>query len=362
MKIALLGDIALFGSFDIKTNPGVISNLKKVADYLSTFDYVVANLESPFSKRCKKGGAKSAYLFSNPENIKVLSSLHVNAVNLANNHMLDYGRESFNLTKQLLIQNAIEYFGVDGRVVEVIRDGNKLLLDGFCCFSTNPLGLVDYGKNGINRLEVRQVDILLSKAKQNGFLPLLSIHAGIEHVHTPSVDNIWMSRHWAEIAPYIYYGHHPHVMQGSEKYKDSLIAHSLGNFIFDDNEHVILSDDNRSSAILEIELENNSIKSYHFTPIHITKGNIDIQREEISQYEDNSILFETAISDPVPYMKERNALRQKWIDDRKKNRDLKWYLKRLTPRYVELWFTNRMNAKHYVKYVKKQLSKSLYEL
>ena len=63
------------------------------------------------------------------------------------------------------------------------------------------------------------------------------------------------------------------------------------SIIFDDNEHVILSDDNRSSVILEIELENNSIKSYHFTPIHITKGNIDIQGEEISQYEDNSVLL-----------------------------------------------------------------------
>lgn len=54
MKIALLGDIALIGSFDLVNNPNAIKKLSPVSDYLKGFDHVVANLEAPFSIKKNK--------------------------------------------------------------------------------------------------------------------------------------------------------------------------------------------------------------------------------------------------------------------------------------------------------------------
>ena len=51
MKIALLGDIALFGKYDVSINTNVYEYLEDVARFLSKFDYVIGNLEAPFTKK-----------------------------------------------------------------------------------------------------------------------------------------------------------------------------------------------------------------------------------------------------------------------------------------------------------------------
>lgn len=191
--------------------------------------------------------------------------------------------------------------------------------------------------------------------KDNDYFPIVSVHAGIEHVPTPSIENIKLSRMLSEIAPYLYYGHHPHVLQGAERYKDSLIAHSLGNFIFDDNEYVVLSDENRKSAILEVEIENNSIINYKLTPIKILKGEIQIFADETSNFQDNSEEFDKALLNPTEYTLQRMTIRNKWINDRKSIRNFKWYIRRLKPRYVRLFLSNKSNAKNYLKHVKSKL-------
>ena len=102
MKLALLGDVALFGCC---TTP---EYFKEISDYLSGFDYVVGNLETPFSKKKKTNGAKSAYICAEPSTVSILKQLHINAVTLANNHMFDYGEEGYELTKKLLEEAGIK--------------------------------------------------------------------------------------------------------------------------------------------------------------------------------------------------------------------------------------------------------------
>ena len=57
MKIALLGDLGLLGGYSISNNPHVIDHLSAISDYLSTFDLVIGNLETPFSYKKKTWGA-----------------------------------------------------------------------------------------------------------------------------------------------------------------------------------------------------------------------------------------------------------------------------------------------------------------
>ncbi len=51
-------------------------------------------------------------------------------------------------------------------------------------------------------------------------------------------------------------GHHPHVIQEIEKYKDGYIAYSLGNFVFDQN----FSEDTKSGLLLSVTLKNKKIE------------------------------------------------------------------------------------------------------
>lgn len=270
MKLALLGDIALIGELSYENNAKVEDRFKQLADYLSSFDYVVANLESPFSIRRKRYGAKSAYLYSDVRNIEILKQLHIKAVTLSNNHIFDYGNEGFDLTKKLLQEHEIAYFGVDGKNYLVEVAGNKLAFSGYCCFSTNPLNNVREGCDGVNAYNVEDVRNALKRYSQYGYLNILAVHAGLEHVNYPSLDHIRLARSYSDICPYVYYGHHPHVIQGVEEYNGSLIAHSLGNFCFDDiyeNNNskapfVELTEQNRTGAILELEIDNSKVVSW----------------------------------------------------------------------------------------------------
>ena len=58
--------------------------------------------------------------------------------------------------------------------------------------------------------------------------------------------------------------HHPHIIQGLEIYNGKMIAHSLGNFIFDLN-----YPETYPSIILNTEADESGFTGYSVTPIYI---------------------------------------------------------------------------------------------
>ena len=154
MKIALLGDAAFYGKFClIEGYPKLY--FEKTAALLKTFDYVALNLETPFAQAgAKQFGYKSAYIKSDPINVELLKYLGVDAVCLANNHMFDFGYESYELTKKILSDNGIDYFGTENKDLKLNIQNNKIAFSGYCCFSTNP---VNATKKGVNPFDYKSV-------------------------------------------------------------------------------------------------------------------------------------------------------------------------------------------------------------
>ncbi|MGL5562282.1 MAG: CapA family protein [Tannerellaceae bacterium] len=359
MKIAFLGDIGLFGKFDLSNNQ--INYKEYFADVkmvLDNCDHIIGNLETPFITSHKPVGAKSAYIGSNTCSVELLKYLGIDIVNLANNHLFDFGRSSYLLTKKILEEYNIKYFGVEDISFKVINQNNKLAFSGYCCYSSNPIGL---GKDGVNTLNYPAVYSNMKKFAYSGFLNILSVHAGQEHVNMPNRDHIKFARKLANEFDYIYYGHHPHVLQGFESYKDSLIAYSLGNFCFDDvyisnaiEPLIKQSDNNKSSVILIVEIENNQIVSSVHVPIYIGENKMvvgsDIISDKIKEY--NKLL-----SLPFDkYQDIRSARINKYVDSRKALRNKKWYFSRMKLRYVrmvyDLFRNKHLYKKNVLKYIK----------
>lgn len=357
MHLAFLGDIALFGRVANK------DYFTEIADVLHNFDYVVGNLESPFSARQIPFGAKSAYLCASPESVDILSFLGVDAVTLANNHMYDYGEEGLSLTRRLLEEAKIAYFGVDGKTLDITLAGNKLSFAGYCSWSTNPQGCVEYGKVGVNELSLLNVERLMDEKLAKGFLPIFAVHEGTEHVNYPSRETIKLARLLARKGNYIFYGHHPHVMQGIEAINGSLIAYSLGNFCFDDvytsvsDEPLVkLSANNRRSIILDVEIEDNQVKTWRAIPISIGEKRLTVGGEDIvGMLNEYSTALEK--SDETVYVERRDAAIHRYYGKRKEARNLSWVVKRLRPRYAKLLISNRLNANRYQNKVIKYLDK-----
>lgn len=352
MKIALLGDIALFGRLSVNENPNVEDYFSEIADYLNGFDYVVGNLETPFSIAKKTKGAKSAYICSDVENVRTLKQLHINAVCLANNHMFDFGKEGYETTKRVLDENSIEWFGAEGKEILVEKDSNKVAFSGFCCFTSNPLQCVRYGDYGVNAYNIGKVRKVLKKYDNQGVLNIVSVHAGMEHVNYPAIEHVRAARFLAEVCPNVYYGHHPHVIQGVEDYKNSVIAHSLGNFCFDDvyidnseKPLVTLTENNRTGMILELVIEDNKVKNWREKLIYISKDRKMRFLEAKAEVESYNEKLKHCEEELASYSTMRKVIIERRISERKSKRTFMWYLKRLRPRYVQIILNARNNAK-----------------
>ena len=67
-------------------------------------------------------------------------------------------------------------------------------------------------------------------------------------------------------------GHHPHVLQGLEIYKDRLIAYSLGNFSFGS-----YSRSARDSIILQVRLDHRGLLIAQVIPISVYNYDVEFQ-------------------------------------------------------------------------------------
>lgn len=356
MKIALLGDIAFFGKFSLEKNENLYKYFEDVSKLLNKYDMVIGNLETPFVTNQREYGFKSAYIKADPINIKLIQYLNIDIVNLANNHIYDYGKEGLQLTKKILDDNNVKHFGTDNKQLVIDFETNKIALHGYCCYSTNPLGI----DNGVNELNFVNVKNSLIENNKNNLFNIIGFHCGQEHVNFPNLDHIEMGRKLSEISPYIFYGHHPHVAQGVEKVNNSLLAYSLGNFCFDDvytkkskTPLIKQSINNKESFILEIEIENNILINHKIIPIFIGDEKLEIDKNEILKKIET---YSKELSLPKnKYLSNRLKLLTTYIERRKSLRNFNWYLKRINIKSAFIILNAKRNNKKYEKVLKKYL-------
>lgn len=358
MRIALLGDVGLFGVNSV-CNANIYSRFKKVSSYLSKFDLVIGNLETPFVQQARPYGYKSAHLRADIASIELLKYLNISLVNLSNNHIFDYGIKGFDSTVELLERNGIDFFGVNDKQAFFKKDGNHLAISGFCCYSSN--GVMYKNKRHrqwINTLDPEAVETLIKRNIDEGYYNIVSMHMGEEHVNYPNPDHIEMARRLACQGPYLLYGHHPHVIQGIEEYRSSLLAYSLGNFCFDDvyskksvSPLVSQTDNNKTGGILEVEFLNNKIVDWKLEVIFDSGNEINfVGLEESSAMLErySSLLIEVGND----YHSFRQGLVDAYVRGRKSKRNFAWYLKRMRLSSASQIVSAHLNKKRYYELVK----------
>lgn len=76
------------------------------------------------------------------------------------------------------------------------------------------------------------MSVLEEAKKHNPQLIILNVHWGIERNATPEPEQVEFAHMAIDNGVDLILGHHPHVLQGIEKYRDRYIVYSLGNFCF----------------------------------------------------------------------------------------------------------------------------------
>jgi hypothetical protein len=239
LSIAAVGDMMIGTDYPRNHLPDDdgIGFLTDVTPALSAADIAFGNLEGVLvdggepGKKCSNPNA--CYLFRSPTRYaQHYSAAGFDVLSLANNHARDFGEEGRSSSMQAIADAGMYH---SGRV------------DDFASFEANGLRVavmayaVTKNSNMLLDYELAFATIREYAAKHD--VVLVSFHGGAEgadathipfaeeeYYGEPRGDIVWFARGAVDAGADLVIGHGPHVARGMERYKDRLIAYSLGNF------------------------------------------------------------------------------------------------------------------------------------
>lgn len=205
--------------YQMKNDPGYF--FQNVKDIFTADDLTVANMEGTLTTSNDRQQKTFAFK-GDPSYTEILTRGGVEATNLANNHSHDYGDQSYEDTIQYLEAAGITTFGYDRTAVMDVK-GIKVGL----------IGIYEL-KDGLGRQQ-QVIDTIQEVKDQGAQVIIVSFHWGTEKSNVPDDIQKTLAHLAVDQGADLVVGHHPHVLQGIEKYQGKNIVYSLGNFCFGGN-------------------------------------------------------------------------------------------------------------------------------
>ncbi|MCC7203517.1 MAG: CapA family protein [Phycisphaeraceae bacterium] len=202
---------------------------------LADKDLSVANLELPLSDLGQPIIKDGPALQGPPAAIAGVAFGGFDVVDMANNHVKDYGPESMLETVELARRHGLGVVGV-GRSLEeawqplfVERHGLRV---GLLAVAENEFSNATPEEAGAGPLHLGPVCVRVSTARQQCDLLVVFIHGGNEFCPIASPRMVRDYRAIAESGADAVIGHHAHTVQGMEVHQGVPIIYNLGNFLF----------------------------------------------------------------------------------------------------------------------------------
>lgn len=210
---------------------------------------------------------------ADPKYVNCLGDFDI--VSLANNHTMDFGEIGLEETIKTLDAAEIKHIGAgttyeNSRKAVHIEKGLKVGFLGYSivCADYVPEAYKKGFVAGCSDPDELLKDIALDipSAKQKSDIVVVSFHWGSEGVNYPNEMQKMLAKMCIDNGANIVLGHHPHVLQGMQEYKNGLIFYSLGNFMFSGNRNPR----DKDSIIAKIKLGKGGIRDYEMIPVKIT--------------------------------------------------------------------------------------------
>ncbi len=208
---------------------------------LDAGDIRFVNLESQLSEQ--KGETQSPtqkLVFTGPPGGgNALKLGRIDIVSLANNHMWDYGKNAFFETIENLEKAGIKYVGA-GRTKERAYAPEVVVAEGYHIAFLAHTGIWNQGslsrhdaKDHVAEATRQAIveGVKAARARSDIDFVVVSYHGGEEYVSAPLQLAVDLHRATIDAGADVVIGHHPHVAQGIEIYKNKPIFYSLGNYI-----------------------------------------------------------------------------------------------------------------------------------
>ena len=239
ISIASVGDMMIGTDYPKNHLPDDdgVGFLAQVTPVLAAADITFGNLEGVLidggepAKKCSNPNA--CYLFRSPTRYaERYRDAGFDVLSLANNHARDFGEEGRSSSANALRAHGMVASGRDGTYSIAIRGGLAVAFANFAVTKNSNM-LLDY-ENAFSWIETldKEYDIVVvtfhggAEGTDATHVPF----AAEEYYGEPRGDVVWFARGVVDAGADLVIGHGPHVVRGMERYKDRLIAYSLGNF------------------------------------------------------------------------------------------------------------------------------------
>ena len=231
MKCTAAGD-----SMVLRRLPGDYPGFSEMVEFIRQGDVRFVNMETTIHNHETYASALSGgtWFCSPPEVLEDTKAMGFNALTTCNNHALDYGFEGRSATMEALKEAGVSYGAREQSFLYTTESG--LTIGVYCD---------DFA---FDRAHI--ADSIASLRERGAEIVVCAFHWGEEQVYEPAQNEIDWGHIAIDAGADIVAGHHPHVLQPVEYYKNGVIFYSLGNFSFGGNANPTDTD----SVILQQEV------------------------------------------------------------------------------------------------------------
>ena len=270
VSLIAVGDISYSRGVEriVKKQNDINYPFLKIGDYLKNADLVFGNLETPITEGREINDFEMIFR-SNPLTEKALKLNNFSILSLANNHTPNFGEKGLKDTFFYLEKEGIKYVGAgenEKTAYQPVYIEKKGIKFAFLAYNDSDVVPLSYKATenfaGTAFMETEKMIEAVKKAKQKSDFVIVSMHSGNEYVNKPNSSQVNFAHSAIDAGADLVIGHHPHVVQILEKYKDKYIFYSLGNFIFDQQ-----ASETRKGLMIKVYFTKDEITKISLLPI-----------------------------------------------------------------------------------------------
>ena len=281
-NIAVLGEIMMGGVVGENVNYNYKTSYKHVYDITQKADYTIATLGTNVINLDKIEDSKSKYI-TTTKITDAFNTLGIDGLNIATDHMLDFGKDVFVQTKDILDKD-YDLIGLKDSITYAEHNGIKVAMIGVC---NEIIGLGNkYTEAGIMMYDLTKVKSLIKEASKNANTVIVMTHLGFENTHQKTNVMTWFYKELIKAGADVVLGSHALGVYPIEIYKGKPIIYSLGYFMHD-TDNII----GKKSGIFNLIInEEGILEKIQITPTYINAKKQTVLYQDIDSKEAEEFL------------------------------------------------------------------------
>lgn len=262
MDINFLGEIMMGGQVTNNVNYSYTYAFKDIFTITSTSDFTYSNLSTNITNLEKIEDSKSKYIVTK-QIVNGLTALGIDAISIASDHMIDFGKTMFVTTTDILEKSDIFVAGRKDMPVYLEKGNKKIAI-----ISTNSVIIgtsKNYTDNNISIYEKNNMIKNIKEAKQVADIVIVDVHWGREYIYGITDQMRDIARTAIDNGADMIIGSHAVGVYPIVTYKDKPIIYSTGYLVSDSDLNVA-----KEGFVFNVKIDENSkIKTLEMTPIYV---------------------------------------------------------------------------------------------